>query len=159
MGSLLAARYAMIADFYQQQTIQDESGQITREWNRSNPFVVRNLTQAILIKGSRGDAMTENWTELYEPYTNIKMFIATNKLDSSLLGPIENASLGNSFNPEVITRRFRVGNIRERSTGEVLWLSDRKVPMEFNVMGVTPVTDPFGKVVEYELLLKEIVDK
>jgi hypothetical protein len=159
MGSLLAARYAMVADFYQQQTIQDESGQITRDWNRSNPFVVQNLSQAILVKGARGDAMTEKWTEIYEPYTNIKMFIATNKLDSSLLGPIGGAVVGDSFDPEVITRRFRVGNIRERATGQVLWLSDRESPMEFNILGVTPVTDPFGRVVEFELLLKEVVDQ
>lgn len=159
MGSLLAARYSMLADFYQQQAIQDESGQITRDWNRQNPFVVRNLSQAILIKGARGDAMSESWSEVYEPYTNIKMFIATNKLDSSLLGPIGSVNLGDEFNPEVITRRFRVGNIRDRATGQVLWLSDRNSPMEFNVLGVTPTTDPFGRVVEFELLLKEIVDK
>jgi len=159
MGSLLAARYAMVADFYQQQTIQDESGQLTRQWNRADPFVVKNLSQAIIVKGARGDAMTEKWTEVYEPFTNIKMFIATNELDSSLLGAVGGAVLGDSFSPEVITRRFRVGNIRERATGRVLWLSDRKTPMEFNVLGVTPVTDPFGRVVEFELLLKEIVDQ
>lgn len=159
MRSLLAARYSMMADFYQQKNVQDESGQITREWNRDNPFVIQNLAQAILVRGAGSDGMTEKWTELYQPETNIKMFIATNKLDSSLLGPIGGARLGDPFSPEVITRRFRVGNIREKSTGDVLWLSDRNSPMEFNVMGVTPVTDPFGKVAEYELLLKEIVDK
>lgn len=159
MGSLLAARYSMLADFYQQQTIQNESGQITRDWNREDPFVVRNLSQAILIKGARGDAMSEKWTEVYEPYTNIKMFIATNKLDSSLLGPLGSAKVGGEFDPEIITRRFRVGNIRDRATGEVLWFSDRNAPMEFNILGVTPTTDPFGRVVEFELLLKEVVDK
>jgi hypothetical protein len=159
MRSLLAARYSMIADFYQQKNVQDESGQITREWNRENPFVIQNLTQAIVVKGAEGDVLTEKWTQLYEPHTNIKMFIATNKLNSSLLGPIGGSLIGDLFNPEVITRRFRVGNIRQKSTGETLWLTDRNSPTEFNVMGVTPVTDPFGKVVEYELLLKEVVDK
>lgn len=159
MRSLLAARYSMMADFYQQKNVQDESGQITREWNRDDPFVIQNLTQAILVKGAGSGGMTEKWTELYQAETNIKMFIATNKLDSSLLGPIGGARLGDLFSPEVITRRFRVGNIREKSTGDVLWLSDRNSPMEFNIMGVTPVTDPFGRVAEYELLLKEIVDK
>lgn len=156
MRSLLSARYSMLADFYPPISVQSESGQITRSWDRENFFTVPNLTESILIKGTRGDAITEKWSTDYEPFTHAKMFLATNEFNSSLFG--YSGMITDEFNPEIITRRFRVGNVRDRATGKILWKNDRKTATEFNVLGITPINDPFGRIVEYEILIKEVVD-
>jgi hypothetical protein len=55
-----------------------------------------------------------------------------------------------------ITVRDRVRNIRNK-TGEVIWKEDQMPggpPTIFNVMGVTPVMDPWAKVLEYAVLLQ-----
>jgi hypothetical protein len=84
------------------------------------------------------------------------MFLATNEFNSSLFG--YSGMITDEFNPEIITRRFRVGNVRDRATGKTLWKNDRKTATEFNVLGITPINDPFGRIVEYEILKKEFVD-
>lgn len=56
-----------------------------------------------------------------------------------------------------ITKRDRVTNIRVKRTGEVPWREEEMnsyPPTIFNVMGVTPVLDPFGTLLEYAVLLE-----
>lgn len=144
---LLSGRYSMIADFYEQKKVVAESGQIQRIWDKENPIVVQNLTEAVLTRGIRGATIGETWTEDYIPEDSAKMFIATTLIDPD---PI---------NPVVLTRRFRISNIRDRATDRVLWLDDEGKPLEFNISGIVPINDPFGKIVEYEILMKGILTR
>lgn len=144
---LLSGRYSMLADVYEQKRTVTEAGQIQRIWDRENPIIVQNLTEGVLIKGVRGAAVGENWSKDYEPVERAKMFISNNVIDTD---PI---------NPVFLTRRFRVSNIRDRATGRVLWLNDHDNPLEFNIEGIIPINDPFGKIVEYEVLLRGVVVK
>jgi hypothetical protein len=142
---LLSARYSMVADFYEQRRTVTEAGQVRRDWDRANPLVVQNLTEGVLVRGVRGTPITEEWTKDYEPQERVKMFIASSVIDSDPISPVR------------LTRRFRVSNIRDRSTNNVLWFNDNGEPLEFNIEGITPINDPFGRIVEYELLLRGIV--
>lgn len=144
---LLSGRYSMLADIYEQRQTFSEAGQIQRVWDRQNPIVVQNLTEGVLVRGVRGGAVGENWSKDYEPEERAKMFIATNVIDKDPINPI------------FLTRRFRVSNIRDRATGQVLWLNDDNSPLEFNIEGIIPINDPFGKIVEYEVLLRGVVTK
>ena len=144
---LLSARYSMLADFYEQKRTVTEAGQVRRDWDRENPIIVQNLTEGVLIKGVRGAAITEEWSKDYEPQEKVKMFVASSVIDSDPISPVR------------MTRRFRVSNIRDRATNNVLWFNDNSEPLEFNIEGITPINDPFGKIVEYELLLRGIITR
>lgn len=145
MGRLLSARYTMIADFYPQITIRSEAGQITRAWDKQNFYTIQNRSEGIQTKGIVSLGSTEKWSESYEPVEFVKMYIGSNVVDDDEKGPV------------VINRTFRVSNIRDRVTGDMLWLNDNRDPIEFNVIGVTPVQDPFGRNVEFEITLKGVV--
>jgi len=145
-GRLLSARYTMLADFFAQKTLRNSSGQVTRSWDRHDPYVIQNRTEGILVQGFTSVASTEKWSKDYEPVEYAKMYIHQIRVDDDEKGPI------------TINRTFRVSNIRDRITGEILWLSEQRQPIEFNVLGVTPIQDPFGRNVEYEILLKGVVD-
>lgn len=132
----------MLADFVNQVQTTNESGQTLRSWDFDNAETVRNLTKAITGGGIRVVGSTESWGEDYEGIEWAKMNIASQTLPSGNL----------------VTRRWRVMNIRDRSTDLQLWVGDDGLPIEFNVMGITPIIDPFGRPVEYELLLKGITN-
>lgn len=144
---LLSGRYSMLADIYEQRQTVSEAGQIQRVWDRENPIILKNLTEGVLTRGVRGAAVSESWSKDYEAEERAKMFIASTLIDTD---PI---------NPVTLTRRFRVSNIRDRSTGQVLWLNDDNSALEFNIEGIIPINDPFGKIVEYEVLLRGVVTK
>lgn len=144
---LLSGRYSMLADIYEQRKVISEAGQIQRVWDRQNPIVVKNLTEAVLTRGIRGATIGEAWSKDYDPEENVKMFIA-----STLIDP-------DPINPVILTRRFRVSNIRDRATNQILWLDDEGRPLEFNISGIAPINDPFGKIVEYEVLMKGVMSR
>lgn len=132
----------MLADIIPQTRTRTESGQVIREWNIENAYTVKNLTVGILGGGIRVVGSTEEWGEDYEDIEWAKMYISDQRIDADAQGEV------------FITRRFRVSNIRDQSTGRQLWVGDDQLPIEFNIMGITPIMDPFGRPVEYELLLK-----
>lgn len=55
-----------------------------------------------------------------------------------------------------ITRRDQVTNIKESKSGKIIFVEEegRGGPTVFNVMGVTPIMDPFGQHVENFTLLQ-----
>lgn len=134
----------MLADFLYQTTTRDpDSGQIKREWTEpEDGITVRNLTKGILGGGIRVVGSTETWGDDYEDVEWAKMNIRSQVVDD---GEDEDV---------FITRRFRVTNIRDMRTGQQLWVGDDGLPIIFNIMGLTPIIDPFGRPMEYELLLK-----
>lgn len=144
---LLSGRYSMIADIFEQKQTISEAGQIQRDWDRQNPIVVQNLTEGVLIKGVQGAAVGENWGKDYIPTERAKMFIADTLVDKDPISPVR------------LTRRFRVSNIRDRATGQTLWFDDKGDPLEFNIEGIIPINDPFGKIVEYEILLRGLISR
>lgn len=145
-SGLVGARYTMLAEFLHQIATRDpDSGQVTRRWTEPDDpeaLTVRNLTKGILGGGIRVVGSTETWGDDYEDIEWAKMNIEDQLIDSD--------GDGETF----ITRRFRVTNIRDQRTGKQLWVGDDGLPIVFNVMGITPIMDPFGRPVEYELLLK-----
>jgi hypothetical protein len=143
---VLSARYTMLADFYRQSIRQTESGQVIRRWDREDPYIIQNLTEGILGGGIRVVGSTETWGSDYNPIEWAKMYISDQVVDDDERGPV------------TLNRRFRVSNIRDRVTGQPLWVDDDRKNIEFHVMGITPIQDPFGRNVEYEILLKGVVD-
>lgn len=146
-GRIVSAKYTMVADFYRQVTVRNNSGQITRRWDREDPYIIQNRSESILVQGFTTVASTEKWSKDYEPVEYVRMYIKTPSVDDDEKGPV------------VINKSFRVSNIRDRITGDILWLNEERDPIEFLVLGVNPVQDPFGRNIEYELLLKGVVDK
>jgi hypothetical protein len=144
---LLSGRYSMLADVFEQKRTVSEAGQVQRVWDRENPIVVKNLTEGVLIKGVQGSAMSEKWEKDYEPQERVKMFIADSLIDTDPINAIR------------LTRRFRVSNIRDRATDQVLWFDDEGRPLEFNIEGIIPINDPFGRIVEYEVLLRGVISR
>lgn len=56
-----------------------------------------------------------------------------------------------------ITKRDQVGNIRNKRGGKLLWREEESTGFpatRFNVMGVTPVFDPFNNLIEQAVLLE-----
>jgi hypothetical protein len=135
----------MLADFANQISERNEAGQVTRDWNWQMKATVKNITEGILGGGIRVVGSTETWGEDYEEVEWAKMYIGSQEI-----------SLGGQT--VFITRRFRVRNIRDELTGRTLWVGDDGLPIEFNIMGITPIVDPFGRPLEYEILLKGITD-
>lgn len=137
---IITARYTMLADFVDQTTQTNDAGQTKRFWDFSDAEAVNCLSKAITGGGIRVVGSTEQWGEDYEEVEWAKMNIASQTLPS-----------GN-----VVTRRWRVTNIRDRVSGQQLWIGDDGLPIEFNVYGISPIIDPFGRPSEYELLLKGV---
>lgn len=140
---LFTSKYTMLAHFFGQTQTRNEAGQVTRVWDRDNPFIVPNATRGILGGGIRVVGSTQTWDEDYEAVEWAKMKVSTTVIR-------QNGGTGN------ISRRFRVSHIRDERTNNILWVAEDGDPVEFNIMGVTPVIDPFGQLTEYELLLKGV---
>lgn len=145
-GCLMSARYTMLADFYRETTSRDEAGQIVRSWNKDDPYIVENLTEGILVAGISSLGSMEKWGDKYDPIEYAKMYITQQVIDVEEKGLI------------TINKTFRVSNIRDKSTGKVLWINNLGDPIEFSVLGITPIQNPFGQNVEYEIVLKGLVD-
>lgn len=95
---------------------------------------VHLIARGIMDGGIRVAGTTERFSEIYENVDWVKAVFPKNTS---------------------ITKRDRVTNIR--SHGEVVWSNeeaDGNVPTVFNVMGVTPVLDPFARVLELSVLLQ-----
>lgn len=90
--------------------------------------------RGIIDGGIRVAGTTERWDELYQNVDFVKItFPAGTRL----------------------TRRDRVTNIRDKQ-GNVIWKEEENEdkPTVFNVSGITPIIDPFGKHIESFALLE-----
>jgi hypothetical protein len=158
---LTSARFNMKADILRQNITtpnppdpegewtykQDESGEIIRVWQpgSDNPDTVENEAaglesfrceaRGIIDGGIRVAGTTERFTEIYENVDYVKI----------------------SFPASVrISKRDRITNIRDPK-GNIIWKEEEQPsapPTVFNVMGVTPVIDPFGRHIESQALLE-----
>lgn len=91
--------------------------------------------RGIIDGGIRVAGTTERFSELYENVDYVKI----------------------SFPARVrISKRDRITNIRD-PRGNIIWKEEEQrdaPPTVFNVMGVTPVIDPFGRHIESQALLE-----
>ena len=128
----------------------EDSGAIERMWipddvstpNVNEGFVgtvlnnISLIARGVIDGGIRVAGTTERFSEIYE---NVDWVKAT-------------------FPKGVpLTKRDRVTNIRNKRGKELIWREeelDGSPATIFNVMGVTPVLDPFGQLVEQNVLLQ-----
>ena len=97
------------------------------------------IARGIVDGGIRVAGTTERWGELYENVDYVRMVFPPNF---------------------VITKRDRITNIRNRK-GQILWKDEETDPTAtsgwrstiFEVMGVTPVPDPWGNHIENVAML------
>lgn len=158
---LTSARFNMKADILRQNITtpnppdpegtwvykQDESGEIIRVWQpgSDNPETPENEAEGlesfrceargIIDGGIRVAGTTERWSDVYENVDYVKI----------------------SFPASVkISKRDRITNIRDPK-GNIIWKEEEQPsapPTVFNVMGVTPIVDPFGRHIESQALLE-----
>lgn len=102
-------------------------------------YTVDCMVRGIIEGGVRAAGTTEDWSDIYESIELIRMYFPANK---------------------IITKRDRVFNVRNRK-GQILWKEEEYGATAgtykstvFEVLGVTPVIDPFGNHVENYALLE-----
>lgn len=142
----------MVADLWRQTAERTESGQNRIVWSRDtdNP-TIGLIARPILGGGIRVVGSMERFDEEYLPIDWIK------------------------FQTDVeLSKRYRLFNIRDRRTGKHLWEdneAERYVTnpdtgvrelvwesMWFDIVGVMPIVDPFGRLLEYDSLAKKVAN-
>ena len=125
----VTARYEMTADVFTQTDTQNPSGALKRVWNYATPISnIACQAQGILRATGKMTGSAEEWREEYLEIDWIR--VAT------------------QF---VMDRTMRFGHIKNLA-GVSLFPQN----YIYYVVGVTPVTDPFGYLVEYEVLGKRV---
>lgn len=128
VSCLAAAAYTMLADV---QELRAEIDPSTNETNRDWVTVksVRCRVYAYFGGGTRGTGSTEVFAKDYENINDLRMKSA-----------------------EPMNKRYRITNIRNAKSGQLLWVEDELEGQGtvFNINGSDPVTNPLtGTVVEY----------
>ena len=133
MFDVVDASFSMLLDLYTQRNEQDpETGVIKKEWNYSQtlPCHARGLiSNSATARG--GDRQ-----------------IIGNKYENMQIIEIRTSSK--------ISIRDKITNIRSLD-GQALWSEldyPNETPTVFELVGTTPMTDPFGSVVAYNSTLK-----
>ena len=129
MHCLVSAKYNMTFDVMRITVIQKDSGALDRTWVLSNTGVP-GMARGIQGQGVRVVGSTERWSDTYSD--------------------VEVVKLRTQFE---LTKRDRVINIRD-SNGQIAWKEDAVTPTRFEVLGATPVFDPWGNLVEYDVMLQ-----
>lgn len=122
-----------------------DSGEIIRVWsgipddpatptiNEAAPITFNCEAKAVMSSAVRSAGVIEFWSDKYEAMDYIQMKVSP-KLD--------------------ISSGDRVTNVRDQNNN-LIWKDGRNnnKPTVFSVLGVTPITDPFGQHVESMALL------
>lgn len=124
----------MKADIYEKSVVQSASGSgfLSGTWaldHTINCYATSIQTDAVSDSGSGKKFNAE-----YDEYDFIKVHTM-----------------------ERLNKRQRITNVRA-ADGTVLWKEDERGgdPMIFEVQGVTALLDPFGAIVQYEVLAKRV---
>ena len=133
MYDLIDSVLSMQLDVYRQSEIQDpDTGAIKREWNY-------HRTVDCHAKGVISNSAT------------------TRSSDKQVFGnKYMNDQIIQVRTSEKLTMREKVTNIRDKN-GNVIWSEinfPTETPTVFEVIGTTPVTDPFGTVIAYNSSMK-----
>jgi hypothetical protein len=123
----------MQLDVYRQSEIQDpDTGAIKREWNY-------HRTVDCHAKGVISNSATTRSSDKQ---------VFSNKYMNDQIIQVRTS--------DKLTMREKVTNIRDKS-GNIIWAEvnfPTETPTVFEVVGVTPVTDPFGTVIAYNSSMK-----
>lgn len=158
---LTSARFNMKADILRSGTVSEnteipgewvvehdpDSNEIIRKWvqvedDPDTPEIeglesFRCIARGIVDGGIRVVGTTERFSELYEAVDYVRIWFPART---------------------PITRRDRITNIRGPK-GNILWTEEERTdraPTVFNVVGVTPLPDPFGNHTESMALLERV---
>lgn len=132
-GCLVSANYNMTADILVKVIAQDpKSKAMVNSWEVDHS--INCYATSIVTDAVSDDSDGKQFRAAYDEWQFIKIRTG-----------------------ERLTKRHRVTNIKDRS-GNVIWIEDSRdgVPTEFEVQGVTPRFEPFGSVIDYEVLLKRV---
>ncbi len=133
MNSIVDSVLSMNLDVYRQSEIQDpDTGAIVREWNYYK-------TVACHAKGVISNSATTRSSDKQ---------IFSNKYSNDQIIQVRTLHR--------ITMREKITNIRDVDNN-VIWAEinfPTETPTVFEVIGITPMTDPFGNVIGYNSSLK-----
>lgn len=129
MHCLITAKYNMTFDVMSITVIQKPSGAIDRTWAVSATGV-SGMARGIQGQGVRVVGSTERWSDNYSDVEVVKL-----------------------RTQHKLSKRDRVINIRS-SNGTIAWDEDSGVGTQFEVLGSTPIFDPWGNLVEYDVMLQ-----
>ena len=133
MFDLIDSVLSMQLDVYRQSEIQDpDTGAIKREWNY-------HRTIDCHAKGVISNSATTRSSDKQ---------VFSNKYMNDQIIQVRTS--------EKLTMREKVTNVRD-AAGNVIWAESNfptETPTVFEVIGTTPVTDPFGTVIAYNSSMK-----
>ena len=133
MFDLIDSVLSMQLDVYRQTEIQDsDTGAIKREWNY-------HRTLDCHAKGVISNSATTRSSDKQ---------VFSNKYMNDQIIQVRTS--------EKLTMREKVTNVRD-AAGNVIWAESNfptETPTVFEVIGTTPVTDPFGTVIAYNSSMK-----
>ena len=133
MEDLIDSILSMQMDVYRQSEIQDQdTGAIKREWNYHRTITCH----------AKGVISNSNSTRSGDKQ------VFSNKYVYDQLIQVRTS--------EKLTVREKVTNIQD-SAGNVIWYEinfPTETPTVFEVIGTTPITDPFGRIVGYNSSMK-----
>jgi hypothetical protein len=133
MNGIIGSVLSMNLDVYRQYEVQDsDTGAIVREWSYYK-------TVPCHVKGVISNSATTRSSDKQ---------LFSNKYINDQVVQVRTI--------EKLTIREKVTNIRD-SQGNTIWTEinyPSETPTVFEVMGTTPVTDPFGRVIGYNSAMK-----
>jgi hypothetical protein len=133
MYDLINAVFSMRMDVYRQEEIQDpDTGALKKTWS----FYKSVPCHAKGIISNSATSRTGDYQVLKEKYVNAQIIVVRTEQKLSL--------------------REKITNVQS-ADGEVIWAEinyPTETPTVFEVIGTTPITDPFGSVLGYNSTLK-----
>jgi len=133
MYNIVETVFSMKMDVYQQSEIQDsDTGAIKKEWNYAKTV---NCHAKAIISNS-ATSRSGNYQVFKDKYINEQIVIIRTT--------------------DMISFREKVTNIRSLD-GKVIWEEinyPSNTPTVFEVIGTTPITDPYGGVLAYNTTVK-----
>ena len=119
------------------------TGEIIRRWipidsdtgtAGTQAFSMSCLARGVVSGGVQSSGTTEAWGEIYENIDSVRLWFPASK---------------------ILSKRDRITNIRHGKTGQIFWIEEELGPTAgvfkptiFEVDGVIPLFDPFGRHVE-----------
>jgi hypothetical protein len=137
--NLIRARYNMKADVYIQSTTRDpDTRQFIRTWSFSETVLCQARSVASQGIKTVGSTESTSGAGVYEDEDYLRL-----RCSKSL------------------SKRVRIRNVRNKAqaTGDYTEDDSQQQQEEFEVTGVQPSVDPFGRVVEYEILCEKVQDE
>lgn len=133
MNNLIESVFSMKMDVYHQTEMQDpDTGAIKREWN----YIKTLSCHAKSIISNSATGANGNFQAFRDKYINEQVIVVRTA--------------------ERLNFREKVTNIRDSSNTPIWTELDypSDTPTVFEVIGVTPLTDPFGSVLAYNSVMK-----